>query len=330
MDPEPFIRGRAFPGNNKVSYPRANPDDPYRLPVDTWAQARIPVGVRLEFVGEAEALEVHYVTRTAELGYRGDGAGREFDLWHEGGRRARVEAQLGEGRARFALSELGAGRFLVYLPEGMQPTILAIEVHGGSIEPASPQPRWVVYGDSVAEGWVASGPAMAWPAVVGREVGLDTLNMGYAGAARGEIVSAEHIAELQADIISISHGTNCWTRTPHSVGMFREGLIGFLDVVRQGHPDTPIVVVSPVTRPDAETTTNRLGATLTDLRAAMESVVLDRIHADPNLRLIPGRDLIDGSMLPDGLHPNDEGHAAIAAAIGPVLAEVVGVARGAA
>jgi hypothetical protein len=31
-------------------------------------------------------------------------------------------------------------------------------------------------------------------------------------------------AELEADVISITHGTNCWTRVPFSVGMFREGL----------------------------------------------------------------------------------------------------------
>jgi lysophospholipase L1-like esterase len=205
-----------------------------------------------------------------------------------------------------------------------------IDPVGGSIEPAALQPRLVVYGDSVAEGWVASAPAVAWPAVVGRDAGLDAVNMGYAGAARGEIMSAEHLAEVPAEVISISHGTNCWTRVPFSVGMFREGLIAFLDVVRQGHPRTPIVVVSPVVRPDAEETPNRLGATLADLRAAMEDVTTARMVADPNLRLIQGRDLIEASMLPDGLHPNDDGHAAIAAAVGPVLAELVAAPRGAA
>src|SRR5438067_11742760 len=134
----------------------------------------------------------------------------------------------------------------------MQPEILDVEAEGGSIEPAPPQPRWVVYGDSVVEGWIASGPAMAWPAIAGREHGLDVVNMGYAGSARGEIVSAEHIAELEADVISISHGTNCWTRTPHSVDQMTANTRAFLDVVRRGHPETPIVVASPIVRPDAE------------------------------------------------------------------------------
>ena len=55
--------------------------------------------------------------------------------------------------------------------------------------------------------------------------------------------------------------------------MLREGMRGFLTVVREGHPATPIVVASPVVRPDAEEVPNRLGATLADLRAAIEDVV---------------------------------------------------------
>jgi len=38
----------------------------------------------------------------------------------------------------------------------MRPTVLSIEPVGGRIEPAPPQPRWIAYGDSIAEGWIAS------------------------------------------------------------------------------------------------------------------------------------------------------------------------------
>jgi lysophospholipase L1-like esterase len=143
------------------------------------------------------------------------------------------------------------------------------------------------------------------------------VNLGYAGAARGEIVSAEQIAALDADVISISHGTNCWTRIPFSVAMFRENTRAFLDIVREGHPDTPIVVTSPVPRPDAESTPNRLGATLRDLRQAMEAVTAERIAAgDTRLTLVCGGDLLRPDHLPDGIHPGDEGHRILASAFG--------------
>ena len=53
---------------------------------------------------------------------------------------------------------------VVYLPEGMRPVVLAVRAFGGTLEPAPVRPRWLAYGDSIAEGWIASGPVGAWPA----------------------------------------------------------------------------------------------------------------------------------------------------------------------
>jgi lysophospholipase L1-like esterase len=209
---------------------------------------------------------------------------------------------------------------VVHLPEGMRPVVHTVAAVGGTLAPAPAGPRWLCYGDSIAEGWIASGPAWSWPARAARRHRLDLVNLGYAGAARGEIPSAEQIAALPADVISLSHGTNCWTRTPHSAEMVRAGLAAFLDIVRQGHPDTPIVVASPVVRPDAEATANRLGATLADLRSAVEDVVAARLGGDARLSLVPGADLLHPDQLPDGIHPGDEGHATLAQALGPVIA----------
>ena len=322
MEAAPFIRGCVFAGTSKVPYPRADPSDT-RIPRDTWQTAQLPVGVRLELVGEAEAVDIAYTTQTEDLGYRGDGAGRTFSLWRAGTLVDEEKAELGEGRVRLALGGWpGDERTIVYLPEGMKPTVKALSGVGGRIEPApADQRRWIAYGDSVAEGWVASGPALAWPAVAGRKHGLDVVNMGYAGAARGEVASAEQIAALDADVISISHGTNCWTRTPHSVDMMRAAVGAFIDVVRQGHPDTPVVVASPVLRPDAEETPNRLGATLRDLRAVMEEEASKR-----DVTLIPGADLITADHLADGIHPDDEGHRILADVIGGEVAKAIGAA----
>jgi lysophospholipase L1-like esterase len=319
VDPAPFLHGVAFPGNDRVPYPRAKLDDAARLPLDTWSCAQIPAGVRLELVGDAPEIEISYRTETEELGYRGDGAGRKFAVWRDGLNVDEEKSSLGDGTVRLSLGASDA-RAIVYLPEGMKPTILDVGSVGGTIEPAPAQPKWVAYGDSVLEGWTASEPALGWGHRAARDHELDLMNMGYAGSARGEIASAEHVAELESDVISITHGTNCWTRTPHSVGLFSEGLTAFLDIVRDGHPKTPIVVASPVIRPDAETTPNKLGASLGDLRRAMEEVVRDRIaNGDANLSLVPGAELITEGQLADGIHPNDDGHAAMAAALGPAI-----------
>lgn len=322
--PEPFLRGNAWAGTRELPYPRADPADLDRLPGDTVATARLPVSVRLEFVGIADALEIDYETTTDDLGYRGEGAGTEFTLV-TGDESVSVPAALGHGSARFALSRLerrdGDQPIVVYLPEGMRPRVLALHAEGGELAPAPRGPRWVAYGDSIAEGWIASGPSGAWPAVAARRTGLDVVNLGYAGSARGELPSAQQIAALDADVISISHGTNCWSRVPYSTELFRSQTRAFLALVRQGHPDTPIVVTSPIVRPDAETTPNALGATLVDLRVVMEELTRElRDQGDARLTLVEGGDLIGPDDLPDGIHPGDHGHRVLADAFGGAVA----------
>ncbi|MFT5223131.1 MAG: lysophospholipase L1-like esterase [Glaciecola sp.] len=314
--PEAFLRGAPWPGTRSVPYPRVNPVDRMRVPGDTWQMATIPVGVRLEFAGDARAVEVAYRTDTDQLGYRGDAAGVTFSSWTASGKVGDVAASLGDGTVTIPLDS-SAPRTIVHVPEGMKPWILSVDGLDGDLLPAPAEPRWVVYGDSVAEGWIASEPAMAWPAIAGREQGLDHVNLGYAGAARGETASAEQVAKLEADVITVCHGTNCWTRTPHSVAQMVANTETFLHILRQDHPTTPIVVASPVVRPDAESTPNRLGATLAELRMAMEWVAQDFIdRGDARLSLVPGLGLITAEQLGDGIHPDDGGHTAMAAAIG--------------
>ena len=307
-----------------MPYPRADPADASRLPADTWATACIPVGVRIELTGSAAAVRIRYETTTDDLGYRGAGAGTTFEAWDGGSCIDSQPAVAGTGTVQ--LRTAGPGRrTIVYLPEGMRPTVSDLEGVGGTIDPPPRQPRWLAYGDSIVEGWVASAPSRSWPAVAGRRFGLDVVNVGYAGAARGEIATAEQLAGLEAEVISVSYGTNCWRLTPHSAAMVRAGAAGFLTVLRQGHPHTPIVVTSPVLRPDAEATPNRLGATLGDLRGAVEEAARERIRdGDPALHLVPGRGVIGADLLPDGIHPGDQGHGVLAGVFGTAVASALG------
>jgi lysophospholipase L1-like esterase len=52
----------------------------------------------------------------------------------------------------------------------------------------------------------------------------------------------------------------------------------------------------------------------------MERVVRERIDTgDARMRLVEGRHLITEDQLADDIHPNDDGHRAIAAALSPPL-----------
>src|SRR2546428_9491090 len=159
---EPYLRGCAWPSAEWAAYPRCDPGPAgARLPADTRAQAALPVGVRLEFTGDPEAVELDYRTQTAALGLRGAGAGTGFALYRGAHLVGQAPAQLGAGTVRLAAGA-GPARGIVVLPEGMRPVVTAIRAIGGAIAPAPPQRRWLCYGDSIVQGWLAAGPPRAW------------------------------------------------------------------------------------------------------------------------------------------------------------------------
>ena len=311
---EPFLRGCAWPASDDAPYPRADPTDARRMPQDTWGAAQLPAGCAWKSSGSATSIDVDYVTATDELGYRGAGAGCAFEVWR--GRPCRSTHSprcSADGTVRLDLGG-GDGRVVVYLPEGMKPTIQSLMAVGGDIAPAPKQPRWIAYGDSITEGWSASSPARCWLAIAGRERAMDTVNLGFAGSARGEIVLAQQIAALDADVITVAYGTNCWATIPHSADMVRANTAAFLRIIRAAHPHVPVLVVSPLIRPDAEERPNAVGTTLADIRAAIEHAVAEA--NDELTSLLPGADLLSADLLADGIHPGDEGHRELATRIG--------------
>ncbi|MFI6643091.1 GDSL-type esterase/lipase family protein [Streptomyces sp. NPDC050504] len=314
LDPAPFLRGVAWWDGGRAV--RADPADTARLPWDTAQRAALPVGVRLEFASAgADAVEVRY--RTAPQGRPRDSAlPHLFALWSPAGLVGEFTAAPAAERAVTVPLPPAPGPYTLYLPESQAPAVLGLRGRGGALAPGPARPRWLVHGDSITEGWWSTRPAHAWPAAAGRALGLDAVNLGYAGAARGELPTAEQLAALPADRITLAFGTNCWSRTPHSAPLLYEVVRAYVALIRTGHPGTPLQLLSPVLRPEAEDVPNVLGATLGELRAAMERAVRDLVAAgDGALSLVPGAGILGPGHLADGLHPTDAGHARIAAAI---------------
>jgi lysophospholipase L1-like esterase len=314
--PEPYLRGCLFGALETVPYPRVNPADAGRVTRDVWDSGTVPVGVRIELVGDARTIRIWYTTTTANLGYRGDAAGCAFVAYRAGQKVAEAEAVLGPGMVELDLPGDPNMPVTVYLPEGMRPIVTGVAGVDAAMGPAPSQARWLAYGDATTQGWLASTPAMAWPSVVARKLGLDLCNLGYAGSAHGEIPSAKLLADTPAEVISIAFGANCWSRVPHTAGLMRERVRAFLSLVRHDHPMTPVIVVSPTLRPDAEETPNRVGATLAELRHAMEDAVNHRrSEGDKGLVLVEGLTVVEEDDLEDGVYPGDEGHRRLAAAV---------------
>jgi hypothetical protein len=199
---------------------------------------------------------------------------------------------------------------------------------GASAEPAPDErPRWLTYGSSITHCGEAHSPARSWPATAARLLDRHLTCMGFAGMAHLDPLVARTIARLPLDSITLKLGINVHNMASLNERTFLPLVHGFLDTIRDGHPTTPITVISPIlspsreddvrserTLPDGSVEILVGDLTLRQMRAVLQSAVeLRQRRGDEHLTYLDGTQLFgvdpsDVDLLPDGLHPNGEGY----------------------
>ncbi len=330
----------------------------WRLPAWTWTQSPDPAvdlmvgmtsGVRLCFTTNAEAL----CLKVLETGIRLAGTPRRpstFDLYVDGAEQGSAEAIAGHtivvdpkgpsfapgSPSEITFDALGTGRKAIelWLPQSAQVEILGLSVSPDAEIQASPEPtglRWAHYGSSISHGMEAKGPSWTWPALASRTLGYELTNIGLAGQCHLDGFVARSLRDGPFDAISLEVGINIIGADTMRRRVFSSALHNFLDTIREGKPNTPLLVISPIFCPLLEThigplmrdslasysTTDRPhgavdGAlTLVEARASIADVVARRQSGgDAHLTHLDGLTLFgpdDESDLPDHLHPNAAG-----------------------
>jgi hypothetical protein len=340
---------------------------PHRLPA--WARIQghdgqlamaesQPSGVRLVFRTEATAVELDTLpTKRIFLGTppRPDAV---YDLLVDGrlagqgsvaeGNVLTVDMATGAagleagpaGTLRFTDLPAGAKDVEIWLPHNETTELVALRTDA-PIEPAPDRGRkvWLHHGSSISHGSDAASPTGTWPAVAAAEAGLDLINLGLGGNAQLDPFTARTIRDTPADLISIKIGINLVNADVMRLRAFTPAVHGFLDLIRDGHPSTPLLVVSPILCPVHEDTPGpsaidvaALSAgrvlfqatgdpadraagklTLNIIRDELARIVAERAAGDPNLRYLDGRELYGADdvaelPLPDQLHPDAATH----------------------
>jgi lysophospholipase L1-like esterase len=224
----------------------------------------------------------------------------------------------------------------VWLPQIAVVELRALRAsEGATIGPpaTSTRPTWIHYGSSISHCLEAERPTGTWPAVAARASGVDLQNLAFAGQCMLDQAVARTIRDLAADVISLKVGINVINGDTMRERTLVMALHGFLDTVRDGHPSTPIAVITPIICPPAEDHPGptisspgerrvhivprapelSVGAlTLTRVRTLIAEVVeARRAHGDANLHVLDGLALFgagDVADLPDDLHPNAAGY----------------------
>ncbi len=315
-----------------------------------------PSGVRVECTTSASLIElVTHPTRIAYLGAdrpRGridvyvDGVLRVRDEL-TGGNRIDVDLQTGASSAHHGpshttlVADLGpqAKSVQAWLPHNESLELVALRTD----RPVEPERRhervWVHHGSSISQGSNALAPSQTWPAVSARSVGdVHLRNLGLGGSALVDPFLGRVIRDTPADVISVKLGINVVNLDAMRLRAFVPAVHGFLDTIRDGHPTTPLILISPSFCGSHETTpgpgavdpitlgtdhvafiatgaagdTGQGHLTLEVVREALRAVVEARAD-DANLHHLDGLTLYgpgDADELPlsDGLHPGTEAH----------------------
>jgi hypothetical protein len=192
----------------------------------------------------------------------------------------------------------------------------------------------------------AEEPALIWPAVAARQAGLALQNLGFGGQCHLDQFVARTIRDADADLISLKTGINVINMDSMRERVFVPALHGFLDTIREGKPDTPIVLISPIYCPSAESAPGptipddngrfvtlpgheiiRTGClSLRRVRELMSELVTQRRAAgDEQLHYLDGLSVFgeaDAADLPDDLHPNPAGYIRMGKRIAPTLSSL--------
>jgi len=271
-------------------------------------------GVRLAFRTDSTAVALHLVPPRE---------GEETDP-------ATVDLVLDGGEAETALVEDGQVNFSglpaqvkdveLWLPNKLYPFRLrAVGLDDAAeLAPAEEprRPRWITHGSSITMCRQADAPTLTWPARVARAAGLNLTNMGFGGECQLDPLVAVTMRDLPADYLSLCLGINIYGGSHLSPRTFGPNAAAFVRILREKHPQAPLVVVSPIFHRPAETKENATGLTLEKMRAELERVVqVLREHGDANLHYVNGLELIgeeDEGHMPDLLHPDTGGMGVIA------------------
>lgn len=120
------------------------------------------------------------------------------------------------------------------------------------------------------------------------------------------------IRDLPADYISLKMGINVMGHGSLNIRTFAPAMIGFIRIIRENHPTTPIALVSSFCSTSRETQPNAAGMTLQIMREQTADVH-DRLvkSGDKNIVLCDGLNIVDAASLEkystDACHHNGDG-----------------------
>lgn len=174
----------------------------------------------------------------------------------------------------------------------------------------------VFYGSSITEGACASRPGLTYQAILSKYLNLDFINLGFAGAAKGEPELVEYMAGLDMSCFVSDYDHNA-----PSLDHLKATLPPLYRAVRGKTPTLPFVFM---TAPGTHGWHRKIR------RDYIESVWREAVEGgDKNVYFVDGYTIFAGDLedecTVEWCHPNDLGMRKMALGLMPVFKKIYGI-----
>lgn len=196
---------------------------------------------------------------------------------------------------------------------------------GAKVMPPSPwcdERPVVVYGTSIQQGGCANRAGMSHTNIMSRMLNRPFINLGFSGNGKGEAAMAQAIASIKNPaMIILDYDANA------APAGLRATLSNFIDILRESHPETPILLVSRLPYAyefNDDTTFCQDREDFTAIHTA--ELKKRRSNGDKNIHFLDGAALYGAKPAEctvDGCHATDYGFMQIAEHMAPVINRIL-------
>ncbi|OGV65367.1 MAG: hypothetical protein A2498_12655 [Lentisphaerae bacterium RIFOXYC12_FULL_60_16] len=214
--------------------------------------------------------------------------------------------------------------YRIYLPlyHPLQALEIGISKRARLLKPTPPviAKPVVFYGTSITQGGCASTAGSDFISIMGRLLNLNMINLGFSGNGQGDIEVARLMAGMNASLFALDYLSNV---NPEKL---RETLDPFYKTLRNHHPKTPILLVSPVCFWQADFKPESIRDQELKRDILISFYAQKRTAGDTAIHFADAFDMLHfaaGAAYVDGVHPTDAGFSLLAHRLAPVLQRIL-------
>ena len=213
----------------------------------------------------------------------------------------------------------GEKECLLYLPGWCQLTKVEIGVDEDATIVGLPKPfnhKVIVHGSSITHGASASRPAMAYPALLSRNLGIDCVNFGFSGMCKMQPQFLEFLKTCEADAFVFDAFSNPSTKE------VKERLDNFVAELVKAHPGKPLIFIQSPIDLDSNFDTKKYARRLNHVATVSKMMkALEKQYKDVYFLEVPNVLGTDATI--DNSHPTDLGFDRFLKAYQPKIAKIL-------